>query len=55
MELKQLGFNQSAVNFELVYFNPNKFGLDLKKVESDVYIDEYLFRKISIRHIHAYS
>ena len=48
MELKQLGFNQSAVNFELVYFNPNKFGLDLKKVESDVYIDEIYLGKFQL-------
>jgi LEA14-like dessication related protein len=48
MELKQLGFNQSAVNFELVYFNPNKFGLDLKKVESDVYIDNIYLGKFQL-------
>ena len=48
MELKQLGFNQSAINFELVYFNPNKFGLDLKKVESDVYLDNIYLGKFQL-------
>lgn len=48
LELKQLGFNQSAINFELVYFNPNKFGLDLKKVESDVYLDNIYLGKFQL-------
>lgn len=48
MELKQLGFNQSTLNFELVYFNPNKFGLDLKKVDSDVYVDNIYLGKFQL-------
>jgi len=48
LEIKQLGFNQSKLNFELVYFNPNKFGLDLKKVDSDVYIDNTYLGKFQL-------
>jgi LEA14-like dessication related protein len=48
LELKQLGFNESKLNFELVYFNPNKFGLDLKKVESDVYLDNIYLGKFQL-------
>ncbi|WP_026751772.1 LEA type 2 family protein [Sediminibacterium sp. C3] len=48
IEIKQLGFNQSKLNFELVYFNPNKFGLDLKKVDSDVYIDNTYLGKFQL-------
>lgn len=48
IELKQLGFNQSKLNFELVYFNPNKFGLDLKKVDSDVYLDNTYLGKFQL-------
>lgn len=48
MELKQLGFNESKLNFELVYFNPNKFGLDLKKVDSEVYLDNIYLGKFQL-------
>ncbi len=48
IELKQLGFNETKLNFELVYFNPNKFGLDLKKVDSDVYLDNIYLGKFQL-------
>lgn len=39
VEIQQLGFNKSAIKMDLVYYNPNKFGVDLKHVDCDVYID----------------
>ena len=40
VEIKQLGFDKSAVKMDLVYYNPNGFGVDLKHVDCDIYIDK---------------
>ncbi len=34
-----MGFDRTTLAMELVYFNPNGFGVDLKKVDCDVYVD----------------
>ena len=34
------GFDKSTVSMDLVYFNPNKYGVNLKHVDCDVYIDK---------------
>jgi LEA14-like dessication related protein len=57
-KLNTFGFKQSSVSFELVYYNPNSFGVDLKKIESDVYIDSlYLgkFQLDTLMHINRMS
>jgi len=57
-KLNTLGFKQSSVSFELVYYNPNNFGVDLKKIESEVYIDSlYLgkFQLDTLMHINRMS
>jgi LEA14-like dessication related protein len=33
------GFEKSTVSMDLVYFNPNKYGVDLSKVDCDIYLD----------------
>jgi LEA14-like dessication related protein len=33
------GFDKSTVSMDLVYFNPNKYGVSLKHVDCDVYLD----------------
>lgn len=33
------GFDRSTVSMDLVYFNPNSFGVDLKHVDCDIYLD----------------
>ena len=58
MKLNSLGFNNSSVSFELVYYNPNGFGVDLKTVDSEVYIDSlYLgrFQLDTLMHIDRMS
>ena len=35
----KLGFSSSIFNIDLVYYNPNNFGLDLKQTNLDIYID----------------
>lgn len=38
-KIEKLGFDYSTVSMDLVYFNPNNFGIDLKHVDCDVYLD----------------
>ena len=38
-KIDSLGFEKSSVSMDLVYFNPNNFGVDLKKIDCDVYIE----------------
>lgn len=48
VKVETIGFNQSTLSFELIYYNPNGFGLDLKKVDSDVYIDSLFLGKFQL-------
>ena len=40
VSVKQFGFNKTQLAMDLIYFNPNNFGVDLKHVDCDVYIDK---------------
>ena len=37
--IRNLGVEKSTVSMDLVYFNPNNFGVNLKNVKCDIYID----------------
>ncbi len=37
--IEKLGFSNSQVKLDLEYFNPNNFGLQLKRTELDIYIN----------------
>ena len=37
--IDNLGFTNSQVNLDLEYYNPNNFGLQLKKTELDIFIN----------------
>jgi LEA14-like dessication related protein len=37
--MDKLGFSSSSVKMNLVYYNPNNFGLQLKRTDLDIYID----------------
>lgn len=39
-KIDSLGMNTSSISMSLVYFNPNNYGIDLKHVDCDVYIDK---------------
>ncbi len=44
-KVDSLGFNQSTVSMDLVFYNPNNFGVDLKNINCDVYVEHnYLGR-----------
>src|SRR5450755_3940068 len=37
--LSQMGFKESILNLDLIYFNPNKFRVKLKEAEGDAWLD----------------
>lgn len=39
LKIDSVGFVNSKISLELIYFNPNNFGVDLKHVNCDVYIN----------------
>ena len=46
--MNSLGFSQSTLYIEIVYYNPNQFGVDLRKVDSEVYIDSLYLGKFQL-------
>ncbi len=44
-KIERLGFSTTTVKMDMIYFNPNNFGLQLKRTDLDVFInDVYLGR-----------
>jgi len=41
-KLEKAGFSKSTISVDLVYYNPNTFGLELKKTDLDIYINDNL-------------
>jgi LEA14-like dessication related protein len=37
--IDKLGFSSSAIKMDLVYYNPNNFGLQLKTTDLDIFLD----------------
>jgi LEA14-like dessication related protein len=37
--ITQLGFTSTSVKMDLIYYNPNNFGLQLKRTDLDIYLD----------------
>lgn len=40
VRIEKAGFDRSTIAMDLVYFNPNNFGVQLKHVDCDVYVDK---------------
>jgi len=38
-KVDSLGFDHSNISMSLVYFNPNNFGVELKEVDAEVYVE----------------
>lgn len=38
-KIDSLGFENSTISMDLVYFNPNSYGVDLKHIDCDVYVE----------------
>ncbi len=39
LKVSNLGFTAAQVNVDLVYYNPNNFGLELNRTDLDVFVD----------------
>ena len=42
LKIEKVGFSQTTVSVDLVYYNPNTFGLELKNTDLDIYINDNL-------------
>ncbi|MBS1762591.1 MAG: LEA type 2 family protein, partial [Bacteroidetes bacterium] len=40
--LDNLSFNDATLKMELVYYNPNNYGLELNRTDFDIYVNENL-------------
>jgi len=47
-KIDSLGFDHSNVSMDLYYFNPNNFGVDLKKVDCDIYVEHTYVGKFNL-------
>ncbi len=53
LSTEKLGFSTSTIKVDLVYFNPNNFGLELKRTDLDIFINgNYLGHTAQEHQIH---
>lgn len=48
VKIENMGFDKTLLAMDLVYYNPNGFGVDLKKVDCDIYIDNSYLGKYQL-------
>ena len=46
--IDSLGFDRSTLSMSLVYFNPNNFGVDLRHVDCDVFVNKNFLGKYTL-------
>lgn len=42
LKVNNLGYSNATLSLDLVYYNPNNFGLDLNRTDVDIFIDSTL-------------
>jgi len=47
VKMGQLGIKQSSLDFSLIVFNPNKYDIEIKNADLDIYIDGAYLGKIN--------
>ena len=45
--VKKVSFQDATIGFEVTYYNPNNFGVNVKEAEADVYIDSLYIGKFA--------
>lgn len=40
MKVQHFGFNKTTVSMDVIYYNPNSFGVNLKKVDCEVFLNQ---------------
>ncbi len=48
IRVQQIGFDKSKLSMDLIYFNPNSFGVSLKKVDCDIFVDNTFLGKYTL-------
>ncbi len=48
IHIQNMGFDKTILGMDLVYYNPNGFGVDLKNVDCDVYVDNTYLGKFQL-------
>ncbi|WP_158559218.1 LEA type 2 family protein [Deminuibacter soli] len=46
--IDKLGFDRSSLMMDLVYFNPNSFGVNLKHIDCDIYVNHVYLGKYAL-------
>lgn len=39
LKVENLGFNDATLSVDLIYYNPNNFGLELNRTDLDIFVD----------------
>lgn len=47
-KIDSIGFDKSTVSMDLVYFNPNNFGVELKNIDCDVFVQHSYLGKYTL-------
>lgn len=47
-KIDSFGFDHSRISMDLVYFNPNNYGVNLKKIDCDVYVEHNYLGKFTL-------
>lgn len=48
LKVQQIGFDKTKLSLDLVYFNPNNFGVTLKNVDCDIFVNNNLLGHFSL-------
>lgn len=46
-EVKKMGLQNAVVGFDATFFNPNRFGLNVKEAAFDIYVDSFYLGKFT--------
>lgn len=49
IHIMDVGLLQTTAGFDLVYYNPNDFGVQISQARGDIYIDNMFFGRFDIR------
>ncbi len=49
VHIEDVGLLQTTAGFDMVYYNPNDFGVQLTNARGDIYIDNMYFGRFSIK------
>lgn len=47
LTIEKMGFSSSAIKMDLIYYNPNNFGLELNRMDLDIFINNNYLGKTS--------